>query len=1033
MKRILGSIINHPVLMNLFFVVVVLAGIGSYIKMPKEEFPQVSVDRVAVFTVYPGATPKDVEDRVLRPLEDAIRDVEGIKHVYADATEGSALLNVEFLRGTDVDEARDAVQRAVGEVEGLPEDITTPVVRIMRLRVPIIHVALLGDTRRLTLAESLADELVELPGVGEVDIAGADERRLRVTLDQRKATGLGITPGQVAQAIEASTRGFPAGRVAVGEQDVVVRTESGGQDAEALYSMPIASSDGVTIRLGDIATVEEEWANPDVIHRVNGQPAIDLVVLRQDDADALHLVPKIRKWAEARGESLPAGLSLAAYDDSARMVQHRLNVLLSNGLVGLGLVALVLVAFIGRRNALLVMWGMPVAYLGAVCALYLTGNTISVVSTFGLLLVTGIIVDDAVVIVENVQRHLEMGKPRMKAALDGTSEVLGAVFSATLTTCLAFAPLLLLEGTVGRVMRIIPVVVILSLAASLLEAFFVLPGHLAHYAEEQDSEQANGPTVWLRRVYRPIVEWVTEPGRRGKALLMIVGLTLLFMTPGIVMKKSLSAPGRPVFAFVDIDLPPSSSMSQTSEVLADVERWIGEEGKGLVIYAHGTIGRQERQQALPTWGNRYGQFKLGFQNDPEVLDAVPAFLDRLETYLLHRPDVVNTAIETVQGGPPTGRPVDVRVRSRDPERATTMAFALRDHLAQRPGVEDIRLELQPGSASYSIRVNPEKASRWGLQEAQIAQAVRGMFDGATAAEISVSERLTEVRVSSTKPTSLQALSDQLLRLPDGRQVRLRQVADVVRSQGIERIQRVDGIRSIRLHAGIEGKITTAQAERAGLEAAYAAAGGEDSGVTLFYGGELEDSAESFAQLPLIAAMAGLLIYSVLAIQFRSYLQPFIILAAIPLGLAGVVTGLFIFGMDLSLLALIGAVGLIGIVVNDSLVLVDFINQRRREGMPLRQSVIEASLTRLRPILITTVTTVLGLLPLALGVAGKEPLLAPMAVAISVGLSFATALTLIMVPVLYMVLDDLGSRGGPGALEGGDSPQPYSEPLKFSKR
>jgi multidrug efflux pump subunit AcrB len=1009
---------GNPVLLNLIFAVVCIWGVLAWRGIPKEEFPQVDVDQVGVWVVWPGASPEDIEDLVVRPLEDALADVEGVEHRYGEALEGFGQVTMEFVRGTDVDEARAEVDRAVAGLDTLPEGARAPFSRVLRLLVPITHVALLGDPRQVDLAEQLADELRAFSGVKEVEILGASERRIEVSLDPARAAALGIGPGEVAAAIEAASAGAPLGDLEIDGQRVGVRASrpiGGAADAATAAAdvaavplrVPRAGAGG-TLRVGDLGRVEEVWEPAAVRRYVNGQPAIVLQLRREATADSLAVVEAVTPWVAGRAEALPPGLGLVAYDDSARVVEDRIQILALNGLVGVLLVAGCLVLFVGRRNALLVLWGMPVAYLGAVGLIAASGNTVNVISTFALLLVTGIIVDDAVIIVENVQRHLEQGKDRLTAALDGTTEVAGAVGASTLTTCLAFAPMAMLEGAVGRVMAIIPAVVIFSLGASLLEAFFILPGHLAHYARERGERGENRATRALKRLYSPAVQALTHPRTRWIAL---GGLGLAF--GGVValtglMRTTLTTPGLPYYALVNLDLPPSATLAQTRAALESVEARIRSEGAPLTAWYAATAGRQFDPQDFPRSGARYGQVKIGFHNDPEIFEAVPRFLEGLRQQLGAEAALTGWGIRTLEGGPPAGRDIDVRVRGRDPEAVMAATGALLEHLAGRPGVLDALSDATPGEQQLQVEVDPLAAARFGLREAQIVGAARAALDGVVAVELPVDERATEIRVrlAGLDGADLERVRDLPLITPAGT-IRLRQVAEVRRGRGLERIQRVDGLRSVRVSANVDPAVSTPELERAALDEAFAAIQARWPGVEPFYGGVLADTEESFAQLPGAAALATLLIYAVLAVQFRSYLQPLIILSAIPMGVAGMILGLFALGMELSFTAAIGGVGLIGIVVNDSLVLVDFINRARREGVPPREAVIQASLTRLRPILITTVTTVLGLGPLALGVAGEEPLLAPMAVAISFGLAFATALTLVAVPVLYLVLEDLG--------------------------
>lgn len=1013
--------VDNPVLLNLAFLAVLVAGMLAWVWMPKEEFPQVSTDRVIISIVYPGASPADIIDDIARPVEDALDSVSGLKHVYTDATEGLALFTIELVRGTDSDTARNDVDRAVRGVEEMPDDALTPKVSVAELRIPLTHVGLTGDVRQQRLADDLADELVGFPGVGEVRIRGASVRVVEARLDPAEAAARGLTPDAVATALQIAGQGAPAGSVELLGQEVVLSTPATVRTPAEVAALPIDVGDGRTLRLGDIATVSERWEEPLITHRVNGQPAIDLVVLPTSEADALALVPVLQDWARERAETLPAGVGLVAYDDSARLVRARISTLASNGGVGLLLVALTLVVFIGWRNAGLVVWGMPVAWLGAAAAMYAVGVTVNVVSTFGLLLVTGIIVDDAIVIVENVQRHLEQGKNRVQAAVDGAMEVMPAVFAATLTTCLAFAPLLTLEGTIGSVMRNIPMVVILALMASLFEAFVVLPGHLAHFAEERtDGERENLPTRVLKRAYEPLLAWVTKPGRR----LLTVGLIVVTILGGGglagLMKLSLTTAGDPVFVLVNVDLPPSSDADSVREVLRGLERMVEEEASHLAIYAAGHVGEQTSPQGFPILGPRYGQLKVGFHKDPDVLAEVPAFIERMRAWLSEQPEVTSIGIETLTGGPPAGKDIDVRVRMPDQAELRVLVDEIVAFLTALPGVKDVRSETEQGNERWEVAVDPVQARRFGMQSGQVALATRYALDGALALEIPIAERTTEVRVTLPEPRTLDAVADLAMVTGPGQSVRLRQLGDVQRTRGTERLQRVDSQPAIRIVGEIDDDLTSSSLVKQALDAHFATVSPRYPGASLFYGGQIADSAESFAQLPAAAGLAVLLIYLVLAVQFRSYTQPLIILSVVPLGAVGAILGLFLLNMELSLIAMIGAVGLVGIVVNDSLVLVDFINQQRREGMAVEEAVVTASLTRLRPILITTVTTVLGLMPLALGVAGEEKLLAPMAVSISFGLAFATGLTLVAVPVLYLVLADLTamvSRGHEAAEHG----------------
>ncbi len=985
------------------FWLVVVVGILAYVRMPKEEFPPISTDRVVVAAAWPGGSPQDIEDAVLLPLEEALAAVPDLRHTFSEASQGRALLTLEFNRGTDTEAAAEEVRRAVDGVEGLPKDLIGPEVDVAAIEIVLTHAALVGDPRRGDVARAVADEVRALPGVQDVQIMGAWERRVRVELNVPRATAMGVTVADVAGALKAASIGAPAGTMESGGDQMAVRTRKGIEEVADLAGVPLSVAGGTHLTVGQVATIADEWVEPEVTFRVNGQPAIQMVVLRQPSGDALSSVPPVWKYLEKRAETLPEGLDLIAHDASDYLLRRRLVALAGNGAMGLVLVALLLGAFVGIRNGLLVVWGMPVAFLGSIAAMHLAGVSMNLISMFALLLVTGIIVDDAVVIVENAQRHLELGKSRMQAALDGTAEVFSPVLAATVTTCLAFAPLMMLEGLIGRVMRIIPIVIILALTMSLLEAFFILPGHFAHHGRRDAAQDDNAPTRFVRGLYEPVLRVIVQ--RRWR-LLASVGL-LLFVVASIslasVMRLSLTTPGRPVFAYIELTMSPSAGKATTRAALIDVERQAMEEAGPLLRHIRSRTGMQGMPDEIPLYGPRYGMIVLGFHDDPDEAEAVHAFLDSVQERLERRADVAEVSVTSLGGGPPVGMPIDVRVRGADRQAVADTVEAALAHLESRPGVEGVRTDAGRGADSFEVRLDPARAARMGLREGEVAQALRGALEGVVALELPIDSWTAEVRVVLPAGTAASDVNDLPLRVGAHGSVRLRQVADVTRTTSVGRVTRLDGARSVRVVADLDDEVSTPSAEQKALEAAL---GPVDDDVTLVWGGEAADTKESFRRLPYAGILALLLIYAVLAVQFGSYLQPLIILAAVPLGLAGVMLGLFFFRLDLSLSAMIGAVGLIGIVVNDSLVLVDFVNTQRKAGLSAEESVVTASLLRLRPILITTLTTVVGLLPLALGIAGKEPMLAPMAVSLSVGLSFATALTLVAVPVLYLVLDDL---------------------------
>jgi multidrug efflux pump subunit AcrB len=478
------------------------------------------------------------------------------------------------------------------------------------------------------------------------------------------------------------------------------------------------------------------------------------------------------------------------------------------------------------------------------------------------------------------------------------------------------------------------------------------------------------------------------------------------------MRMTLQTTGEPVFVNVNVTTAPSSTKEMTRAATKTVEATLARAADGMVAWSSTVVGRQQIEHEMARVGSRYGQVNVGFIYEQEVLARVPALLEEIRTDLAKNPLIVGISIVSNEGGPPTGRAIDVRVRGRDIPEVNRVADALTDALRGRQGVKEIEAGIGPGLESWNLTVDPVEAARFGLNPVDVGRILRSAVAGIEASDLVLSERKVPIRVTfaGLVEPDIEEISDIPVPLPNGGTVRLRSLTKLTRVTMGRTLTRVDGQRAVRITANIDESVTSSEEEGAFVQSTFQELGQIGGDVSLFYGGAFADSEESFSSLPGAMLLALFLIYGVLAIQFKSYLQPVIIMAAIPLGIVGVVFGLSAFHMDLSFIAAIGSVGLVGIVVNDTLVLIDFANRARAGGLSARDAITQAAMTRLRPIIITTVTTVLGMLPLALGVAGREPMLEPMAVAISFGLMFATALALVVVPTLYLVVEDAAKLG-----------------------
>lgn len=1005
--RIVRLSVFNPVFVNLLFIIVIAAGAIAAMNLPREQFPEVSLDRVSVDVIYPGATAADVEELVVRPIEEALDDVNDVKRVESVAAEGTANIVVTFLAGKDLQDGRAEVEKAVATVDDLPEDTETPRVREMKLELPVLAVAIVGDRAVRDHADRLSEDLRDISGVASAITSGLTERRLVVEIDESRLRSLKLRPDQITQAIQAAKVNLPAGAIERGGTELFVKTDNRIRSAEDVAKIPLEP--GSVLRIGDIASVRDLEEDPDTRIYVNGQPAVQIVVSREEGADPLGIREEVLELLPEAEQRLPAGLQLVMSEDYTSVIRDRLGTVAVNGLSGAVLVLLVLFLVSGFRQGLLALWGMPVSYLFATWMMDQADITVNVISTFGLLIATGIIVDDAVVVIENTQRHLEMGKTRIKAAIDGTKEVLLPVTVAILTTCFAFMPLTMVGGTMGRVMKILPLVVIFCLLGSLVEAIFILPGHMAHYASTDAAESRTARLVQkMRAVYRPILGFVIR--RRW-----FVGLavTLGFVgTIGVAssMPVQIGAPGKPFELTVSYELAAGVDRKATKAQGEAILELMDEDLHDWTRATKLRVGSlRDRQSQFLESGANLGTIRWEFDMTPELREQYPHTMATLRQYLNENPELASYKIEEMQAGPPTDSDVTARVRGRDPAEVDGVVEEVKRYLRDVEGTSQVDDDAGIGKETFRVEVDQDRAALYGLTDLDIARAVRSAIDGVIAAEVSIDETQVEivVRYQDGQGLDQAGLRSLAISARNGNVVRLDQVAKLVRTREAGFVRRRDGQRTVSVKCDVDENVTSALDVSAEVQKYWdAEIASKHPDLTLSFGGDTEEITESLNDLPGAFVLAIGLIYIALALQFRSYMQPLIILCAVPFGIIGAIWGLFLMGYPLSLFAMFGIIALAGIVVNDSLVMVDFINARQRAGDSAFDAAVSGALNRLRPIISTTLTTCFGLGPLAIGLGGKDEILAPMAISIAAGLGISTTLVLLVIPAVYMQVEDV---------------------------
>jgi multidrug efflux pump subunit AcrB len=1128
-RRLARMSIRNSVLVHMLVLALLLVGSYSLIQLPRELMSEIAFNWVFVRVDMPSAAAQEVEQQIAIPVEAEIEGVDAVSSVSVRSKEGYAFFSVKFEQ-VDDDEFNAAYQElkdAVGLVD-LPDDAEDPfwVNFSSQDFVPMVQVVLHGEMSKqkmFELAEDLEDDVKAIPGIGKIERGGMQDRQIRVEVDPDALGGYGISIAAVSQALTASNINIPGGLLSVGASEYILRTVGQFDAIDVIGDVIIGTSDsGTVVKVNDIARVVDDYEEANVISRFQGLPAITLSISKQAGGNSIDLVEQLRELADQYNERIEEpGVHVSVTGDTSIQIVNMLSDLETNALFGMGLVIVVLWLFLGLRNALLTALGIPLAFLATFVFMYGTGETLNGNSLFGLVLVLGIIVDDAIVLVENSARHRAMGKSREDAVVDGVAEVGVPVLAAILTTIAAFLPLMLMPGLMGKFMRIIPIVVSMALIASLTEALISLPCHI-HEWGEQDLEKLEKRSAWFERFIKPyqaalrvLVGWrLPESGGSvvkgvlglGVQLASAAGVGITFLLfylaiPGILfagfgpiagaigavvpllgalaIAVALAARGRlmPILkdawgrlrslrfavlsavylgmvpaaaiiaAQVDLDLfggdeipqfsvrvrmPEGTPLNQTDRVVREMERiaatQVPEGELESVVSNAGLLMAEDEWFIKTNVGQVLVNLVQGNQRDRDLESIMAGLREALER--VPGPDSLELVPAT--SGPPTGADIQLKVQGEDLDRLVELSQVAADEMALVPGVHDVRSDWVLGKRELRVAVDAERAAILGVTERDVGLALRYAFEGieATRFQDDGEEVPILVRYGEEFRNDLSWVERTRVPAAAGGSVPFQDVAEIEAGRGIDAIRRYKGQRTISLTARVDATITTPVAATGLVQERLSDFDTRFPGYRIDYSGEFEEFQKSLEALLYLGVFGLLLVYMILGTQFRSFSQPLIIIGfTFPGAMLGSAVALFATGTPLSILTLYGLVALLGIVVNDSLVFVTFINAERDRGAAPMDAILEAGQVRLRPIVLTTLTTVIGLMPMAIGLGGKSEAWGPMATTIAVGLLFATATTLFVIPPVYRCFADLGdlaSQAWNGAL--GDGNESNSEPV-----
>lgn len=1012
----LQRLLNNHVLANLTFVLVLLIGAMAYLLLPRQQDPTINFNWVVVTTALPGATAQDVELRVTNPLEDAIRNISDIRFVSSNSREGISSLLIRF---EDIDERTfdkhvSSIRREIQNAEAdLPAEATDPfILEITSSNAfPSVMVAVTSiadDANLRQQAIRVEQDLERIKGVDRVDPIALDDPELQVNFHPEQLQALGLSPTQVADAVNLWFRDVSAGSINVGEQGWLVRLEGRNAAPDQLQQLPLVGTGGET-RLERIADVVLASEKATQMARVDGRPAVMMAVMKKESANTLELVERVKDYMAQRNTlEVQAGVRLELIDDQTVPTREAIRLMQSNASIGLLLVLLVAWVFLGMRIAILTAIGIPFILAGTFWVLWMMGETLNVVALLGVVIVLGMLVDDAVVVVEAIYYRLQQGEAPMDAALASLREVAQPVGSAVLTTMAAFLPLMLLPGILGDFMRVIPMVVTIALAISLLEAFWMLPAHVlvARIRFDNPSKVQIMRQRLTRKIQWFYIRVLVKTLRRP--VITLVGMVLLFVGAlGLVgsgkIKMDFFASDPLRMFYVNVQMPPDVPLSVTMAKVLEVEQRVKAHLNEADVRAVASYAGQMFTEMEPFFGDQYGQILVGLNPKTPFNRDVDEIMDAMREDVTRIAGPVRVSFLRMAGGPPVSKPISVKVRGDNYQEIRAAANDMQLMLKELPGVKDIGDDAGSGRKALTLKPDYSAITAAGMNPMQVLRTVQLLVDGEVVGDMQSHGRKLEVRVKAL-PTPYQNLDDLLaFRLPNaqGQAIPLGSLVSAHYSESIGNIRHYNFRRAITVEADIEeGGMDTVEANawlvqhwQERLQARY-------PNIDLDFSGELDDIKESMDSITVLFLFGVGLMYLILGTQFSSYFQPFMILATVPMAFTGVVLGLWVTQNPLSLYTLYGVVALAGIAVNAAIVLISAANQRLDKGMSVLHATLYASRRRVIPILITSLTTIAGLFSLATGLGGKSLIWGPVATSIVSGLAFSTVLTLFVVPLLY---------------------------------
>ncbi|NWF36210.1 efflux RND transporter permease subunit [Mariprofundus sp. KV] len=1019
MKSIIAFFVKRGVLVNLISVILLLGGIYSAMQMQREAFPSINFDVIAVSGAYPGAAPREVERLMVAPIEQELKGIDGINVIRSTAYSGTMQITIEVDpnfedRSRLVSDIQQAINRADLPVD-LPAD--PMIMEVKSEQTPVLTFSIFGDFEPLALkhlSAKIEDDVRDIHGVANVFVQGDRKEEIRIVPDPEKMRRSRISIHDIMALVRGWNINAPGGRLKATDGQSIIRITGEFLSAEDAGNLVLRANErGQALYLKDVAEVTETLERPYRYVAARGDPAITMIVIKKGDADIITLVDKVRAYLDTIPQKYGEEVHVSAYNDFSTITRLRLGVLTSNGTIGLALVLVMLMLFLRPAVALTTAWGLPIIFFAGIGLLYAMGITLNLLVMFGFIMVLGLMVDDAIIIGENATYHMERGLSPEQAAIEGTYELMGPVTATVLTTIVAFMPLLFMDGIIGKFIANIPLVVVILLAFSWFEAIFILPNHIRDVANANKHPKERVLFIWITAAYT----WLLEKAVRLRYLTILITIAALLGSFALAgtMKFQLFPSGAESTFYLRVTMPTGTTLEEMRDNLKKLDSEVRKRIDPALLETTTMIAGEnsaDQREALKQIGDRFGFERIILIPFTERTVKAHDVMSVLKSEIPPLFPKLDISFAMESPGPPVGRALQVELTGGDEATMTRVAKRLVAQLQTIKGVYAVESDLEPGDPEVRIVMDRKLAAYAGVDLATASTHIRAAFDGLRVSTIKRGKE--EIDVTIRYPEQAQRDINTLMKLEIPNQrgglIPLHRIAHLESREGTSSIRHKDARRVINVSAEVDKKnMTSKELNAIVLQSREQWLADDAEAVHVNLGGEEEKTQESVRGLAFSFLFALLGIFAILAVQFNRVGYPILVMLAIPFGVIGIVAGFFLHGAPLSFMAMMGFVALTGVVVNSSLVMAVFIQRQINDGVPWRNAIMESGRRRLRAVLLTAITTVVGLLPTAYGWGGHDPFVAPMALALSWGLMFSTVITLFSVPAALGIALDIKQK------------------------